>query len=155
MIKKRTGDPIGYELPKVDCITGAAIALIVVAGTMQYSATRSAANRAESEAQRNAELIRLENKEAARKMELANKQAIAETRARAGASGMNMSSGSTQGYLKEMKSVFNAEINWLRKSGTMQSYNEILKGQGVAAGLRADANVGLVRTASKAFSAGA
>ena len=52
-----------------------------------------------------------------------------------------------------MKSVFNAEIDWLKKSGTLQSENEILRGKGIASGLRAQANIGLVKTAGSAFSA--
>jgi len=155
--RKSTGVPSEFKFVGVrepDSVIGAMVALVVVAGVMQYSAQRSAANRAEAEAKRNAEMIRLENEEVARKMELENKQAMSESRARAGASGALLSSGSTQGYLTEMKSVFNAEIDWLKKSGSMQQYNEIMRGKGIASGLRAQANIGLVKTASSAFSAG-
>lgn len=141
-------------LREPDGIMGAMIAMVVVAGAMQYSAQRSAANRAEAEAERNAAMIKAENEETARKMELANKQAMAESRARAGASGALISSESTQGYLSEMKSVFNAEIDWLKKSSTMQQYNTIMTGKGVAAGYRAQANIGLVQTGARAFSMG-
>lgn len=155
--RQKTGEPAEFRFTGVkepDCFIGAMIALVVVAGVMQYSAQRSAANRAEAEAKRNADMIAAENEETARKMELQNKQAMSESRARAGASGALLSSGSTQGYLNEMKSVFNAEIDWLKRSGTMQEYNEIMRGRGIASGYRAQANIGLVKTASSAFSAG-
>ena len=154
--RRSTGEPAEFKFSgrQPDSVIGAMIAMVVVAGAMQYQAQRSAANRAEAESKRNADMIAAENEETARKMELSNKQALAESRARAGASGTLVASGSTQGYLNEMKSVFNAEIDWLKRSGAMQSYNELLRGSGIAAGYRAQANITLVRTAGSAFSKG-
>jgi hypothetical protein len=144
-----------FNWDKVNCITATnlMVGAMAVSGAVQYTQQRRAANAAEAAANRNADLIRQQNSEEVRRKQLENKQVVAESRARAGASGTLVSSGSTQTYLNEMKSVFNAEVDWLKKSGSMQAYNEVLSGKNTASGLRAGAAAGAFNTAGKIFSA--
>lgn len=106
-----------------------AAAIGVASAIFGHQASRKAASARRHEAELNAERIRMEAEEEARRKRLEHQQNLAESRARAGASGVLVGSKSTQGFLAEMKSVFDAEQAWLAKSGAFRSASELSLGE--------------------------
>lgn len=153
-------DPVVALLERrVNCVTGTvlAIAAVVVAaaGTAYtvYSTEKAAAEQKKI-ARANAARIKAENEEALRRLKKQQAVTLAESRARAAASGVTPE-GTQKTYLDEMEDAFKSETDWLRGSGASQAYITAREGElraqttsaaGISAGFKG---------ASSALSAGA
>lgn len=87
----------------------------------QYEAGRDAAK-----------LAKDESNEQIRRQQAQDRARLAESRARAAASGINLS-GSTSDYLSAMEREQGRELNWLRKSGKARA--EAFKDEGASSAL--------------------
>ncbi len=120
-------DPVVAALERhVHCATGtilAVAAVVIAAAGTAYTvySTERAASEQKKIAAANAARIKAENEEALRRLKKQQAATMAEARARAAASGVQVE-GTQKSYLEEMKEAFKSETDWLRDSGASQAY---------------------------------
>ena len=116
-----------------------AISAIIGAATAGYTAyeQKVAADDAERIAKKNAELAEQETEEQARRLEKQQSRERSLAKAKAAASGVDITSGSTASYLAELEDWQKDELSWLVKTGKYagQQYKDqgrLAKQQGYA-----------------------
>ena len=103
-----------------------AISAVIGAATAGYTAYQQkvAAEDAERIAKKNAELAEQEAEEQARRVEKQQARELSLAKAKAAASGVDITSGSVADYLLEMEDWQKEELDWIRRTGRTsgQSY---------------------------------
>ena len=123
----------------------ASLGLTALGVFQQYQAAQDARD-AERE---NARLIEAENVEQARRMESENEARESSARARAAASGVNLT-GTTGEYLSEMERENTRQENWLKRSGASRADSARRRGDAAYSSGLADA----IGTAAGGFGQG-
>jgi hypothetical protein len=105
-----------------------AITAVIGAATAGYSAYQQhqAAGDAEKIAKRNAELAEQEAEEQARRIEKQQSRDLSLAKAKAAASGVDITSGSVSSYLMELEDWQKEELDWIKSTGKTsgQSYRD-------------------------------
>ena len=105
-----------------------AISAVIGAATAGYSAYQqhAAAEDVEKIAKKNAELAEQEAEEQARRLEKQQARELSMAKAKAAASGVDITSGSISDYLTEMEDWQKEELDWIRTTGRTsgQSYRD-------------------------------
>lgn len=97
-------------------------------GLYQAKQAYDAGKDAEDAADRNADRIRRENEERARRLERQQRKRQSELRARAAASGIAVSSGSTKTFLDDYIQEDERQLSWLQNSGEERAALEQKRG---------------------------
>lgn len=106
-------------------------AYTIMAGAAVYGATeqKKSGDEAANIGRENAAREREEAAEASRKLKLKQESILAETRARAGASGLSAKSETVGTYLEEMEKNFKEEQDWIKKSGASAAAIQAKQGE--------------------------